>query len=62
MDEFLTITGLRMEELEKINDGELINGCLVLMKKGYVDISFKDRKDIKFVFTPNLLVVAESLF
>ncbi len=62
MDEFLTIVGLTMEELVNINDGELINGCLVLIKKGYEDVSFKDRKDIKFVFAPNLLVVAENLF
>ena len=60
--EFLDKTRLSIEQLDKTNEQQIINKCLILYEKEYHTKKFKDRKDFKYLYAPNLEVASESLF
>ena len=53
-NEFLTKTELQIEELNRTNDQQIINDCLILYEKEYINGQFKRQKDFKYLYAPNL--------
>lgn len=62
MTDFFLNVKTPKEDLDKAEDGAVINGCLVLKYDKYKNQQFKDREDITAVYAPNATIIPSMMF